>query len=107
RVRFSALCHVYNNYYNDNSYGVVSVCEAKLMLEGNYFYSVNNPGRVIFSGTEGYIVQRHNILVDCNHPIEERGPVPEPATYYQYTLDHEAYIPSIVPQGAGVGKINL
>ncbi len=107
RVRFSALCHVYNNYYYDNSYGVVSVCDARLMLEGNYFYSVNNPGRVIFSGTEGYIVQRHNILVDCNHPIEERGPVPEPSTYYRYTLDDEALIPSIVPLGAGVGKLNL
>ncbi len=107
RVRFSALCHVYNNYYYDNSYGVVSVCEAKMMLEGNYFYSVNNPGRVIFSGTEGYIAQRRNILVDCNHPIEERGPVPEPSQYYQYTLDDEALIPTIVPQGAGVGKINI
>ncbi len=107
RVRFSALCHVFNNYYYDNSYGTVSVCDAKMLMEGNYFYSVNNPGRVVFSGTQGYIVQRNNILVDCNHPIEERGPVPEPGTYYNYTVDEPALIPSIVPQGAGVGKINL
>lgn len=107
RVRFSALCHVYNNYYYDNSYGTVSVCEAKMLMEGNYFYSVNNPGRVLFSGTEGFIVQRNNILVECNHPIEERGPVPEPSDYYQYTLDETALIPSIVPAGAGVGKLNL
>ena len=107
RVRFSALCHVFNNYYYDNSYGTVSVCEAKMLMEGNYFYSVNNPGRVVFSGTQGYIVQRNNILVDCNHPIEERGPVPEPGTYYNYKVDEPALIPSIVPQGAGVGKINL
>lgn len=107
RVRFSALCHVFNNYYYDNSYGTVSVCDAKMLMEGNYFYSVNNPGRVVFSGTQGYIVQRNNILVDCNHPIEEQGPVPEPGTYYNYTVDEPALIPSIVTQGAGVGKINL
>ncbi|MGW4464259.1 pectate lyase family protein [Micromonospora sp. NPDC004704] len=105
RVRFSDLTHVYNNYYFDNSYGVASTYDAGVLVEGNYFYSVNNPGRVEFSGDLGRIVERGNILVDCNHPIETRGAVTEPSTYYSYRLDNAADIPTIVPAGAGVGKL--
>ncbi|MEV0329901.1 hypothetical protein AB0H63_26120 [Micromonospora echinospora] len=106
RVRFSALAHVYNNYYYDNSYGVASTNDSAVLLENNYFYSVNNPGRVDFSGPLGRIVQRGNILVDCNHAIETRGTVPDPRTYYPYTLDPAADVPTIVPAGAGVGRIS-
>jgi pectate lyase len=105
RVRFSALAHVYNNYYYDNSYGVASTYDAAVLMENNYFYSVNNPGRVAFSGDLGRIVERGNILVACNHPIETRGTVPDPRGYYPYTLDAAASVPTIVPAGAGVGKI--
>ncbi|MFB4271202.1 polysaccharide lyase family 1 protein [Nonomuraea sp. GTA35] len=105
RVRFSELTHVYNNYYRDNSYGVASTNDAKILMEGNYFFSVNNPGRVEFSGDLGRIVQRDNILVDCNHEIETRGSVPEPRTLYPYTADPASSVPTVVPAGAGVGKI--
>ncbi|MEW2377954.1 hypothetical protein AB0883_17870 [Micromonospora sp. NPDC047812] len=104
RVRFSALAHVYNNHYNDNSYGVASTYDAAVLMENNYFYSVNNPGRVDFSGDLGRIVERGNILVACNHPIETRGTVPDPRAYYPYTLDPAASVPTIVPAGAGPGK---
>ncbi|MFG3704511.1 polysaccharide lyase family 1 protein [Micromonospora sp. NPDC047670] len=103
RVRFSALAHVYNNHYNDNSYGVASTYDAAVLMENNYFYSVNNPGRVDFSGDLGRIVERGNILVACNHPIETRGTVPDPRGYYPYTLDPAASVPTIVPAGAGPG----
>ncbi|GAA3817286.1 pectate lyase [Sphaerisporangium flaviroseum] len=105
RVRFANLVHVYNNYYRDNSYGIASTYNAGVLVEGNYFYSVNNPGRVDFSGDLGRIVQRDNILVDCNHPIETRGTVPDPRTYYSSTADPASSVPTIVPAGAGVGKI--
>ncbi len=105
RVRFSPLVHVYNNYYFDNSYGIASTNESGLFVEGNYFFSVNNPGRVEFSGPLGRMVERNNILVECNHPIEVRGTVPDPATFYRYTADAPQAVPSIVPAGAGVGKI--
>ncbi|MGI5214759.1 pectate lyase family protein [Plantactinospora sp. CA-290183] len=105
RVRFSALAHVYNNYYYENSYGVASTYDAAVLMENNYFFSVNNPGRVEFSGDLGRIVERGNILVDCNHPIETRGSVPEPSGYYGYRLDDAAAVPTIVPAGAGVGKL--
>ncbi len=50
RVRFSPLVHVYNNYYFENSYGIASTNDSGLFVEGNYFFSVNNPARVEFSG---------------------------------------------------------
>ncbi|MGI5148877.1 pectate lyase family protein [Plantactinospora sp. CA-294935] len=105
RVRFSAMTHVYNNYYFENSYGVASTYDAAVLVENNYFYSVNNPGRVEFSGDLGRIAERGNILVDCNHPIETRGTVPEPSGFYRYQPDDAADIPTIVPAGAGVGKL--
>ncbi|MBG0564994.1 pectate lyase family protein [Actinoplanes aureus] len=105
RVRFAPIVHVYNNYYRDNSYGIASTNDSGLFVEGNYFYSVNNPGRVDFSGPLGRMVQRDNILVDCNHAIETRGTVADPRTFYAYTADPAASVPTVVPAGAGVGKV--
>ncbi|MEV6492282.1 pectate lyase [Actinoplanes sp. NPDC051633] len=105
RVRFSALAHVYNNYYLDNSYGIASTNDSAVLAEGNYFVSVNNPGRVDFSGPLGRMVQRDNVLVDCNHEIEVRGSVPDPRGFYPYTADRAAVVPTVVPAGAGVGKV--
>ncbi|MFI7442622.1 hypothetical protein [Nonomuraea indica] len=99
------LVHVYNNYYRDSSYGIASTYEAGVPAEGDYFHSVNNPGRVDFSGDLGRLVERNNILVACNHPIETRGSVTEPRTYYPYTADPPADVPAVVQAGAGVGKI--
>ncbi|MDG4823911.1 pectate lyase [Asanoa sp. WMMD1127] len=106
RVRFAPLVHVFNNYYRDNSYGVASTNNSGLYVEGNYFYSVNNPGRVDFSGPLGRLVERDNILVDCNHAIETRGTVTDPRSVYPYTADAAAAVPTIVPAGAGVGKVS-
>ncbi|HET9141446.1 pectate lyase family protein [Actinophytocola sp.] len=106
RVRFAEPVHVYNNYYRGPlSYGIASAMNAGVVAEGNYFDSVNNPGRVDFSGDLGRMVSRDNILVNCHHPIEVRGSVVEPRTYYSYTADRAATVPTIVPAGAGVGKI--
>ncbi|WP_438030036.1 pectate lyase family protein [Sorangium sp. So ce233] len=108
RVRFGEPVHVYNNYYNDNSYGIASTWNAGVVAEGNYFFSVNNPGRVIFEDNNpGRMVARDNTLVECNHEIEVAGPVVEPSTYYDYTVDGSADVPAIVMAGAGVGKIDL
>jgi pectate lyase len=105
RVRFGEPVHIYNNYCRNASYCIVSAMNAGLMVEGNYFDTVNNPGRVEFSGELGRLVERNNILVETHHPIETRGTVIEPSTYYSYTVDDPATIPTVVPAGAGVGKI--
>ena len=49
---------IYKNYYFDNSYGIASTYDSGVLVEGNYFFSVNNPGRVEFSGDLGRIVER-------------------------------------------------
>ncbi|MFF6816034.1 polysaccharide lyase family 1 protein [Streptomyces sp. NPDC012403] len=105
RVRFAEPVHVYNNYYRNSSYGVAAAMDAGVVLEGNYFFSVNNPARVDFSGDLGRLVERDNVLIDCNHAIETRGSVVEPHTYYSYTPHRAADVPTVVPAGAGVGKI--
>jgi pectate lyase len=105
RVRFAEPVHVYNNYYRTLSYGIASAMNAGVVAEGNYFDTVNNPGRVDFSGDLGRMVARNNILVNCNHEIELRGTVVEPRTYYAYTVDPVTAVPTTVPAGAGVGKI--
>ncbi|WP_437840457.1 hypothetical protein [Sorangium sp. So ce1153] len=80
---------------------------AGVVAEGNYFFSVNNPGRVIFEDNDpGRMTARDNTLVDCNHEIEVSGPVIEPSTYYDYTLDRSMDVPALVMAGAGVGKID-
>jgi pectate lyase len=105
RVRFAEPVHIYNNYCRNASYCIVSAMNAGLVVENNYFDTVNNPGRVDFSGDLGRLVARGNILVNVHHPIETRGTVVEPSTYYSYTLDPASAVPTIVPAGAGVGKI--
>ncbi|GIJ58024.1 pectate lyase family protein [Virgisporangium aurantiacum] len=105
RVRFGEPVHVYNNYCRNASYCIVSAMNAGLVVENNVFENVNNPGRVDFSGDLGRLVARGNVLVNTHHPIETRGTVVEPRTYYPYTLDAASAVPTVVPAGAGVGKI--
>lgn len=102
RVRFSYLTHVYNNYYDDNSYGIASTCDAEVLVEGCYFWSVGNPTLVGYDASwDGDLVQRDNIFVSCGS-YETRGTVPEASDYYPYTLDSAADIPAIVTAGAGL-----
>jgi pectate lyase len=106
RVRFAEPVHVFNNYYVGNSgYGVASTVNAGVLVEGNYFDGVGNP-TVIQTGASdpGRLVQRQNMFVNSGTP-QSSGSVIEPSTYYSYTLDSAANIPSIVTNGAGVGKI--
>ncbi|CAM3300705.1 polysaccharide lyase family 1 protein [Kibdelosporangium persicum] len=106
RVRFGEPVHVYNNYFRGNSlYGVASTMDAGVLVEGNYFENVPYP---IYSGyaesDPGRVVQRNNIFVGSGTP-QTLGTVVEPRTYYSYTVDDPASIPSVVPAGVGVGRV--
>jgi len=102
RVRFSYLTHVFNNYYYDNSYGIASTCDAEVLVEGCYFWSVGSPTLVGYgSSWDGDLVERYNIFAGCGS-YETRGTVPEPCEYYPYTLDLAADVPAIVTAGAGL-----
>ncbi|HSV26773.1 MAG TPA: carbohydrate-binding protein [Sedimentisphaerales bacterium] len=106
RVRFSGLTHVFNNFYDGvTGYGIASTCDAEVLVEGNYFRNVANPTHVGFgTSPDGDLVQRHNIFTNSGVP-ETRGTVPEPSSFYAYTLDSAADIPNLVMRGAGVNKL--
>jgi pectate lyase len=108
RVRFSDPTHVFNNYYlNIGTYGVASTMNAGVLVEGNFFDHVPQPTITNISGSAqpGRLVQRSNMFVSSGTP-QSAGTVTEPRTFYSYTLDPTASIPSIVTSGAGVGKIS-
>ena len=106
RVRFGEPVHVFNNYYlHITGYGVASQMNAGVVVEGNFFDDVEKPTRTDVGGDPGRIVARNNININTEDPIVTSGSVVEPRTFYAYTVDDPATIPSTVPAGAGVGKI--
>jgi pectate lyase len=108
RVRWGDPVHVYNNYFLRNElYAVASTQDGGVLLEGNYFQEVPFPcysASGYADSGPGRLVQRNNIFVGSG-PCEVNGSVADPRTYYSYSLDSAASIPSIVPAGAGVGRI--
>jgi pectate lyase len=108
RVRFSFLCHVYNNFYNGGpltDYGIASTCDAYVLAEGNYFKNMEDPMLCFHYSDDpnGWLIERDNIY-DNNSGTPEVNPpafMPEPSTYYSYTLDNPADIPAIVQSYAG------
>ena len=115
RVRFSFLTHVYNNYYvapadpTDN-YGIASTCDAYVLAEGNYFENMLHPMFSIQYSDDpnGWLIERNNIYDNSGAPeVNPPASMPEPSTYYSYTLDAPEDIPTIVSLGAGVGGIDF
>ncbi len=108
RVRFGEPVHVYNNYYrNIGLYGVVSVQNAGVVVEGNYFENVAHPCYSVSGYADsgpGRLVQRNNIFSNSG-VCEAGGNVAEPGSYYSYTLTPAASVPSVVSASAGVGKL--
>jgi pectate lyase len=109
RVRFSFLTHVYNNYYvaptdPTNNYGIASTCNAYVLAEGNYFKNMIYPMHSLHYSDDpnGWLIERDNIYDNSGEP-ETNPPtsMPEPSTYYSYTLDNAADVPTIVQYGAG------
>jgi pectate lyase len=103
RVRFGEA-HVFNNYYVGNGYGIASTCDAKVLVEANYFKDVGNPTLVGYASSwDGELVERDNIYKSSGKP-ETKGNAFEASTYYTYKLDAANNIPDIVMKGAGAGK---
>jgi len=105
RVRFADGVHVFNNYYRGNQYGVASVMDAGVIVEGNHFEDVRQPTLCSYgdSPDPGRLVERHNLFVRSGQP-ESRGTV-DAGLPYVYRLDDAAMIADVVKQGCGVGKV--
>jgi pectate lyase len=105
RVRYSFLCHVYNNFYDGNvDYGIASTCDAYVLAEGNYFKDVDDPILCFnYSGNpDGWMVERYNIYDNSGTPeVNPPTSMPEPSTYYSYILDDAADVSALVQAYAG------
>jgi pectate lyase len=106
RVRFGDPVHVYNNFYRDNGlYAIASTENAGVLAEANYFRNVAHPIYVGYDKSgPGRVVERGNIY-DASGAPQTAGTVIEPRTFYAYSLDDPALLPTIVPAGVGVGRI--
>jgi pectate lyase len=102
--------HVYNNYYLDiGDYGIASRQNAQVRVENNYFDTVPIPIRAdtSLSDVPGFVNQVNtNIFVNsgANSITTAPGNFVPP---YSFPLDAASNVPSIVQQGAGVGKVTF
>jgi pectate lyase len=96
-----AYAHLYNNYLqNISSYGNYSRGATKMVIENSYFDHVNNPYYPDTS-TGAQLKQTGSILVSCTGRQETSGSAFTPGSFYSYTLDPAADVPSLVKTYSG------
>jgi pectinesterase len=101
----AAHAHLYNNFLEDvagttikSSYGNYSRGKTKMVLENSYFQGVNNP---VIKDSTATVVQKGNTFVGTTGRNESGGTAFDPKSYYGYTLDKTADVPSLLKSGAG------
>ncbi|WP_128432307.1 pectinesterase family protein [Streptomyces cyaneus] len=101
----AAHAHLYNNFLEDvagtdikSSYGNYSRGKTKMVLENSYFQGVNNP---VIKDSTATLVQRGSVFSGTSGRNESGGTAFDPKTYYSYTLDAAANVPSLLKSGAG------
>ncbi|MFI5890991.1 RICIN domain-containing protein [Actinoplanes sp. NPDC051513] len=96
-----AYAHLYNNYLqNISSYGNYSRGATKMVIESSYFDHVNNP-YYPDTATGAQLKQTGSVLVSCTGRQETSGSAFTPSSFYSYTLDPAADVPSLVKTYAG------
>ncbi|MEU6677926.1 pectinesterase family protein [Streptomyces sp. NPDC046925] len=100
-----AHAHLYNNYLQDvagteikSSYGNYARGNTKMVLENSYFEGMRNP---VTKDSTASIVQRGNVFAGTSGRNESGGTAFDPKSFYGYTLDKAADVPSKVKAGAG------
>ncbi|MFJ8083325.1 pectinesterase family protein [Streptomyces sp. NPDC096205] len=102
----AAHAHLYNNFLEDvpdttirSSYGNYARGKTKMLLENSYFQGFTNP---VIRDTTATLVQRGNVFSGTSGRNESGGGTGfDPKTYYAYTADTAAQVPSLVKSGAG------
>ncbi|CAL9544430.1 hypothetical protein SUDANB1_04298 [Streptomyces sp. enrichment culture] len=101
----AAHAHLYNNFLEDapgtaikSAYGNYSRGGTKMVLENSLFQGVKNP---VIKDSGAAVVQRGNSFSGTSGRNESGGSAFDPKTYYPYSLDKAADLPSILKAGAG------
>ncbi|QCD56749.1 pectinesterase family protein [Streptomyces hawaiiensis] len=101
----AAHAHLYNNFLEDapgtaikSAYGNYSRGGTKMVLENSLFQGVKNP---VIKDSGAAVVQRGNAFSGTSGRNESGGTAFDPKTYYPYSLDKAADLPSILKSGAG------
>nr|WP_203691557.1 pectinesterase family protein [Streptomyces sp. SID12488] len=102
-----AHAHLYNNFLEDeagttikSSYGNYSRGKTNMVLENSYFQGMTNP---VVRDATATLVQRGNIFSGTTGKNESggSGAAWDPKTYYGYTLDKTADVPTLLKSGVG------
>ncbi|WP_367322196.1 pectinesterase family protein [Streptomyces sp. HUAS ZL42] len=102
-----AHAHLYNNFLEDvagtdikSSYGNYSRGKTNMLLENSYFQGMTNP---VVRDATATLVQRGNVFSGTTGKNESGGTGASwnPKTYYPYTLDKAADVPSLLKSGVG------
>lgn len=100
--------HIYNNYFLRCDSAINVRTNSKILIENNYFEDTDSPIGYWFdtANPAGLYEVSGNIFVNA------KGSSPTTSTVqvdfagdYSYTLDAAADVPTIVPAGAGAGKL--
>jgi len=95
-----AYAHLYDNYLqNITSYGNLSRGSTKMVLENSYFENVANPYYNDTSAAQ--LKQSGSILVNCTGKAQTNGSAFTPSSFYAYTLDAAADVPTLLRTYAG------
>jgi pectate lyase len=108
RVRFGKS-HVYNNYYTGNSiYAIVSACNAKVFVEGNYLINVAHPSYCGYDKSPvGDLEEQNNVLSTGCGAFVTHGTTFNPSDFYEYELDDPNGLNEYIPAYAGAGKVDF
>ncbi|WP_305783156.1 hypothetical protein [Symbioplanes lichenis] len=94
-------CHLYNNYLqNVTSYGNYARGATKMVIENGYFDKVNNP-YYPDTATGAQLRQSGSTVVNSTGRQETSGSAFTPGSFYSYTLDPTANVPSLVSTSSG------
>ncbi|MEV0301803.1 pectinesterase family protein [Streptomyces prasinus] len=100
-----AHAHLYNNFLEDtpgtditSSYGNYARGGTRMVLENSYFQGFRNP---VTKDATAALVQRGSVFSGTSGRNESGGTAFDPRTYYAYTLDRAADVPSLLKSGAG------
>ncbi|XVU20984.1 RICIN domain-containing protein [Actinoplanes sp. CA-054009] len=94
-------CHLYNNYLvNVTSYGNYARGATRMVIENGYFDKVNNP-YYPDTATGAQLRQSGSTVVNSTGRRETSGSAFTPSSFYSYTLDPTANVPSLVSTYSG------